>query len=1184
MANTVKIKINGREIQADPSKTILNVARENGIEIPTLCYDPRLPPYGSCLVCVVELRNQNRLVMSCTTPVAEGMDIYTDSEMALESRQKALSMLLSNHYADCRGPCYVNCPANVDVQGYLALANAGLYYEALELIRETNPMPLVCGRVCVRYCEANCRRKDVDSPVAVNIMKRYVSDLEYDRLPPPKVTPKNGKKVAVVGGGPAGLTCAYYLAKMGYSVTIYDKQPKLGGMLRYGIPEYRLPQSILDKEINYLLAHGIDAKTNVKIGEDITLTQLRKENDAVYVAVGAWTSKPMGIENEDHPSIIPGIKFLEQVKREGPPKLEGTVVVIGGGNTAIDASRTALRCGASKVAILYRRTRNEMPADHDEIEDAIAEGVEIQYLVAPKRAVVENGRLKGIECYRMELGEPDSSGRRKPIPVKGSEFVYECNYIISAIGQEPVLNFAEGLKITKWNTIDADPETYATNIEGIFTGGDVYTGPKAAIDAIGAGRKAAMVIDNYIRTGKVERQRPEFLSKKTLLLELDKSFFESIPKTERTKIPKEDPQKRIHNFEEVDKLITKDMAERETLRCLSCGCNSVFDCDLKVFAGEYAARQDAYKGKVKRLKVDDRHPFIILDANKCILCGRCVRYCSDVIGISALGFVNRGFDTIVKPALDKPLQETTCISCGNCIEVCPTGAIVHKVISDRPGPYRTIPADTVCSFCGVGCKMTVNHVGREIFYINGKPAEKYIEGELCAKGRFASYYFKDKRRLYSPLSGGTRLDLNNAILEFSKGLNEAIKKYGAENTAVVVSERLSLEEIYVIGSICKKLGVRNIVSANELYQNNILNLKRLIGSSTSSAKREDIKKAEYIVVFGNPGTLFYTKVLGFDIKKAVSGGAKLIWIGQPSREFKQYITKSIPAERLTDFINGVSKGIIDDGKFDSSLKSLKGFDELSKLPYISNENTEFVKGLFTDTSKKIISIYNYDYTYGNNFDDLSALINLLILTGRVKDGLLIARNESNALGYDDLIRDEKLDFTDENAQIKAVEMLRNRKAKVLVTVNVDIGDVVDYRPDYLAVFDMFENDLTKKADVLIPTVPNAESEGSFVSYDGRLYKYQRVFNPLTGYTTFDALTAIYRSVGGTNQTLESARMTIANNLKGYELLRSSETEGYIPFNPNPVEFLPMSGREAKPVAYKSRTTYSIIAEATLPKK
>ncbi len=1180
MANLVKIKINGKEISADSSKTILNVARENGIDIPTLCYDPRLPPYGSCLVCVVELRNQNRLVMSCTTPVAEGMDIYTDSEMALESRQKALSMLLSNHYADCRGPCYVNCPANVDVQGYLALANAGLYYEALELIRETNPMPLTCGRVCVRYCEANCRRKDIDSPVAVNVMKRYVSDLEYDKLPPPKITPKNGKKVAVVGGGPSGLTCAYYLAKKGYSVTIYDKQPKLGGMLRYGIPEYRLPQAILDKEINYLLAHGIEAKNNVKIGTDITLSQLRKENDAVYVAVGAWTAKPMGIENENHSSILSGIKFLEQVKRDGPPKLEGTVVVIGGGNTAIDAARTALRCGAKKVAILYRRTRNEMPADHDEVEDAIAEGVEIQFLVAPKKAVVENDKLKGIECYRMELGEPDSSGRRRPVAIKGSEFVYECNYIVSAIGQEPVLDFAENLKITKWNTIEASPETYATNIEGVFTGGDVFTGPMAAIDAIGAGRKAAMVIDSYVRTGKVEKFKTEFLSKKTAVAEIDKSFFESQPKTERTKIPKSDPKERVHNYKEVDHIITKDMAEKESLRCLSCGCNSVFDCDLKVFSGEYAARQESYHGKAKKYKVDDRHPFIILDANKCILCGRCVRYCSDVIGISALGFVNRGFDTVVKPALDKPLQETTCISCGNCIEVCPTGAIVHRIISNRPGPYRTIPADSVCSFCSVGCELTVNHVGKEIFYINGKQKDRYVEPELCAKGRFGTYYVKNPDRLYSPLVKGSKVDISNAIVE----LSDVLKKSKPEETVFVVSERMSNEELYLTGALASKLGIRNIISVNELCQNDSLNISDYTGTNFSTAKCEDIAKAEYVVVFGNAGTLAYTKVFGFELKKAVNNGAKLIWIGEESKEFRKYVHRFIPAKDISAFVNGVVAKLISEKRYDKSAENIPGFGELSKNYKEDNQDTAFVSELFSDLSRRVISVFNTDYIFGNNQSDLASVINLTLLSGRLTNGLVLLRNESNGAGYNDIIRSGKFGFTDDASIRNGRELLRSKKAKAVITFNSDMSDILGYKPELLVVFDIFGSELAKKADFVIPTSPVAESEGSIVNFEGRLYKYQRVFNPLAGYTTFDALGQLLRATGGTNPSMDSVRMTIANSIGFYGLLKEEKQDGYLRPEVKGISFVKMSSDKLTPAPYKSRTTYSVVAEATIPKK
>ncbi|MFA6032858.1 MAG: FAD-dependent oxidoreductase, partial [Myxococcota bacterium] len=654
---TVKIRINGSEYTADNSRTILQVARDNGIAIPTLCHDPRLPPYGSCLVCVVEARHMNRLIMSCTQPVAEGMDIWTHSPQAVSARKAALEMLLSNHWADCRGPCYVKCPANVDVQGYLAYANAGMYNEALELIRETNPMPLVCGRICVRHCETACRRKDVDSPVAINFMKRYVTDLEYDRLPAPVVAPKNGKKVAIVGGGPAGLTCAYFLAKNGYSPVIFDKQPKLGGMLRYGIPEYRLPEKVLDKEINYLLAHGIEVKAGAKLGREFTLDSLKKEGfDATFLSIGSWVAKGMGIENEKHKNILPGIAFLEECKLSKPPSLSGTAVVVGGGNTAVDAARTAVRCGASKVAILYRRTRTEMPADEMEVEDAIAEGVDVQFLVAPKKAVIEDGRLTGLECYRMELGEPDASGRRRPVQVKGSEFVFKCDYIISAIGQDQDLSGLKNdtigeIKQTKWKSIEADPATFMTSIAGVFSGGDCMTGPSAAIDAIGAGRKAAWVMDRYIRTGTVQKFPEEFVSRRDILEKPGADFFEGIARAPRAGMGKTDASCRAKEWEEVDTGVTKEVVAAETLRCLSCGCKTVFDCDLKDLSTEVGARQDRFKGRIKKHKVDERHPFITLDSNKCILCGRCVRYCGELIGVHAMGFINRGYDTVVKPTL-----------------------------------------------------------------------------------------------------------------------------------------------------------------------------------------------------------------------------------------------------------------------------------------------------------------------------------------------------------------------------------------------------------------------------------------------------------------------------------------------------------------------------------------------------
>src|SRR5512143_1223293 len=288
MGKNVTITINGRKITADSDKTILNVAREHAIHIPAMCYEPRLEPHRSCLVCAVEDKKTNKLLMSCAMPVADGMEIETDSPAALQARKAALEFLLSHHYADCRGPCHTNCPANIDIQGYLALANVGKYHEALQLIRETNPMPIVCGRVCVKYCEANCRRNYVDTPAAINFVKRYLTDLEYDKLGKPAIPPRNGKKVAVIGGGPSGLTCAYFLTTKGYEVTIFEAHPKLGGMLRYGIPEYRLAEKVLDKEIDYIISHGINVETGVKIGKDITLDDLKaKGHKAIYLAIGA---------------------------------------------------------------------------------------------------------------------------------------------------------------------------------------------------------------------------------------------------------------------------------------------------------------------------------------------------------------------------------------------------------------------------------------------------------------------------------------------------------------------------------------------------------------------------------------------------------------------------------------------------------------------------------------------------------------------------------------------------------------------------------------------------------------------------------------------------------------------------------------------------------------------------------
>ncbi|MDF1545948.1 MAG: 2Fe-2S iron-sulfur cluster-binding protein, partial [bacterium] len=337
MANDVKLKINGQEITASPEKTILQVCREQNLDdIPTLCYDDKLPPFGSCFLCVVEMEGQKKLFPSCSTKVGEDMDIKTRSERVMSSRKTCLELLLSDHYADCFGPCRLSCPADVDIQGYMSLVHLGKPKEAIALIKEKLPFPSVCGRVCTRKCEVGCRRSITDDPVGIDFLKRYAADQDMiGDMWQPELQPDNGHRVAIIGGGPAGLTAAYYLVVNGYRPTVFEALPHMGGMLRYGIPEYRLPKAILDKEINWIADLGVEVKTNTALGRDITIDSLFSDGfEAVFVGLGAQVGKPMRVENEDAEGVLSGVEFLKQVEMKTNPDIKGRVVVVGGGNTA----------------------------------------------------------------------------------------------------------------------------------------------------------------------------------------------------------------------------------------------------------------------------------------------------------------------------------------------------------------------------------------------------------------------------------------------------------------------------------------------------------------------------------------------------------------------------------------------------------------------------------------------------------------------------------------------------------------------------------------------------------------------------------------------------------------------------------------------------------------------------------
>jgi formate dehydrogenase beta subunit len=502
-------------------------------------------------------------------------------------------------------PCQDKCPAHIDIPAYIEAIKEYRFGHSLAAIRDNMPLPSVCGRVCPHPCETACRRKNVDGPVSIMTLKRTASDYEWQHgiAPPMRPEPRKEKSVAVVGAGPAGLAAAYYLALEGYPVTIYDALPPGfgGGMIAVGIPPYRQPRHLLQRDIDIITALGVGIVYNTRIGKDIPLAELKEKFDAVFLAPGAHRSKPMGVEGEDKGYkgfLSGGIDFLREVYLGKPTGMGKKVVVVGGGNTAIDCVRVALREGAEESILLYRRSRKEMPADAWEVDGADEEGVKFEFLVLPTKIIVnEDQEVTGVECVRMALGEPDASGRRRPEPVPGSEFVIECDTVIPAIGQDPDLSFIPpdfGIDITKWNTVVTrhiplkDPagkglkdgmgnyqsRTLITDREGFFAGGDAEIGPLTVVACVGSGHRAAKVIQRWLEEGKVYLTDDE-------LMEDILNYLGVYDKNEQ--VPWLDSAHREHqaevhgrqrascgNYQEVELGFADSQAVREAERCLRC--------------------------------------------------------------------------------------------------------------------------------------------------------------------------------------------------------------------------------------------------------------------------------------------------------------------------------------------------------------------------------------------------------------------------------------------------------------------------------------------------------------------------------------------------------------------------------------------------------------------------------------
>ncbi len=1120
---TIEFSLDGEQVKARAGETILDVARRHGKDIPTLCHDPRLEPYSSCFICLVEMEGKPGFVPSCATKVAPGMKITTDSPQIRTARKLCLELIMSAHYADCVAPCRLQCPDNIDIQTYIAQIAASDFEGALETIKRTNPFPSVCGRVCPHTCEMECRRNKVDEPVAINPLKRFVADLDLmaERSYLPEVAPDSHKRVAIIGGGPAGLSAAYYLRQKGHAVTVFEMNDKPGGMLRYGIPYYRLPEDALDREIGNILGLGVELECNQRLGADFSLADLKARGfDAVLIAVGAWTSSSMRVEGEDKPGVMAGIDYLFRVAAGEPPEVGRKVVVVGGGNTAVDAARTAKRAGAD-VTILYRRTRKEMPAEDFEVDEAEAEGVKMHFLAAPV-GLPGNGKVERVRAIKMELGEPDASGRRRPVPQEGSEFEIEVDTVIAAIGQKPDPSCwlgEGGPESTRWNTVEANERTFQTAVPWVFTAGDCLTGAATAIEAIAGGRKAALSIDRFLGGLELLPLGKPFSDSIGRLEDLDEDLFSDVARVPRAHGRELPVAERMKGFAEVELGIDQAQALTEAGRCLECGCTAVDTCTLRSLCEDYDVDLGRFEINFQHRPVLADHPFVLYDPNKCILCGRCVRICLEQQGAAALGLVRRGFDTAVEPTLGQPLLATDCDSCGQCIRACPTGALDAKRALPKPGPYMGQCAHLACGFCGLACRLDLETISGHYVQADAEPGAYHNRGNLCVDGSFGHRYLETLPRLIQPKvrtkAGVEAVGWPQALRAAADGLGRAVAGKGV---GVLVNGPLTNEEAYLLGRLARtRLGSAPVALLDEPQD-------VAAGRGADGPALSEIAGADLLWSVGDDP--FETApVAGVELRSAAGKGTPLVVVGwRPSRlDGPAAQVLRVGQARLAELLAGLADYA---RKRDKNKLAALGLS-LGVKPSVLHACVERLR----KARRPVVAV-------DDRIDPrAAAALDRLLDALKKSTRALWLRRVGNSLGRDlmglrpgllpggtsakdkrqlarivelwgDPVRAPKVTGSDH-----ILRAAREGKLSGVLVINTDpfglrLAPEALHPKVFKVVFDLVDGPLAAGADVALPASALAESGGTVTSLDGRVLPTEAARAPVGGKTLFQALGAL----------------------------------------------------------------------------